>query len=83
LLISSDQTTRIHAYTDRWAEIARPQIHGYDMTCGTWLGPYRVASGADEKLTRVFDAPEGFISTLKALKMEHADAGDVGLHWQS
>lgn len=80
LTSSTDQTTRIHAYhtaSKKWAEIARPQIHGYDMTCGTWLGPYRFASGADEKLTRVFDAPEGFVQSLKSLAMEHADPGDV------
>jgi elongator complex protein 2 len=82
LTSSADQTTRIHAYrpgSKRWAEIARPQIHGYDMTCGAWLGSYRFASGADEKLTRVFDAPEGFIQSLKALGMEHGEAGDVSM----
>jgi hypothetical protein len=70
---SSDQTTRIHASTSlpgqppRWAEIARPQVHGYDLTCAAWLSPYRFASGADEKVTRVFDAPGGFVESLSSL----------------
>ena len=67
---SSDQTSRIHglcAGPSRWAEIARPQIHGYDMTDAAWLSPYRFASGADEKVTRVFDAPAGFVESLDGL----------------
>lgn len=79
---SADQTTRIHAFAQgqqskQWAEIARPQIHGYDMTTGAWLGPYRFASGADEKLTRVFDAPQGFVQSLGSLGVSHGDAEAV------
>ena len=33
-----------------WCEIARPQVHGYDMQCLSMLGRYRLASGADEKV---------------------------------
>ena len=34
-----------------WCEIARPQVHGYDMQCLSMLSRYRLASGADEKVT--------------------------------
>ncbi|ODN98383.1 elongator complex protein 2 [Cryptococcus wingfieldii CBS 7118] len=74
LSVSSDQSSRIHAQCDLpsfpqpvWAEIARPQIHGYDMTDATFISPFRFASTADEKVTRVFDAPEGFVESLRTL----------------
>ena len=33
-----------------WFEIARPQIHGYDMTCVSMTTSLQYASGADEKV---------------------------------
>lgn len=50
-----------------WAEIARPQIHGYDMADVAWISSYRLASVADEKVARVFDAPGGFVESLAGL----------------
>ena len=50
-----------------WHEIARPQVHGYDMTCLTMLGRYRFASGADEKVARIFEAPKNFLENLVSL----------------
>ena len=50
-----------------WHEIARPQVHGYDMTCLTMLGRYRFASGADEKVARIFEAPRNFLENLVSL----------------
>ena len=47
-----------------WGEIARPQIHGYDMTDAAWIGPLRFVSGAEEKVVRVFEAPSGFVDSL-------------------
>ncbi|CAB4015809.1 elongator complex 2-like, partial [Paramuricea clavata] len=53
--LSSDQTTRIHApwrrsgYKTTWHEIARPQVHGYNMQCLAMISRYSFASGADEK----------------------------------
>lgn len=76
LSVSSDQTTRAHGPWRRttngtsqtiWGEIGRPQIHGYDMTCVAFVDRLRFASGADEKIVRVFDAPQGFASSLTAL----------------
>lgn len=78
--ISLDQTTRIFAPWSRpsldnpngpevetWHEVARPQIHGYDLISSAFITPLRFVSVADEKVARVFDAPKGFIRTLKAL----------------
>ncbi|EIW70033.1 hypothetical protein TREMEDRAFT_68443 [Tremella mesenterica DSM 1558] len=72
LSVGSDQTSRIHAETSiagakRWAEIARPQIHGYDMTDCVFLNPLKFASTADEKVTRIFEAPSGFVESLHTL----------------
>ncbi|XP_014225348.1 probable elongator complex protein 2 [Trichogramma pretiosum] len=63
---SLDQTTRIHApwkldngeYS--WHQISRPQIHGYGLTSLAILGAFKFASGAEEKVIRVFEAPEVF-----------------------
>ncbi|XP_012536598.1 probable elongator complex protein 2 [Monomorium pharaonis] len=70
---STDQTTRIHApykgddLKELWHEIARPQIHGYDMSCLTMLAPHIYASGADEKVVRVFMATSAFRNRLQSL----------------
>lgn len=61
LSVSSDQTTRAYApcleeegekesRDTRWCEIARPQIHGYDMLCVCTLNPIVFVSAADEKV---------------------------------
>lgn len=52
-----------------WHEVARPQIHGYDMSCLAFVNGvhHRFVSGAEEKVIRVFDAPRTFISTLAAI----------------
>ncbi|KAL7421394.1 Elongator subunit elp2 [Cryptotrichosporon argae] len=74
LSVSSDQTARVHARaTGSWAEIARPQIHGYDMVDAAFLSPLRFASAADEKVTRVFDATTGFAQSLGALGVAHVE----------
>jgi len=71
--VSSDQTTRLHAPWKQeglqsvWCEIARPQVHGYDMQCLSMLSRYRLASGADEKVLRVFSAPRQFMETFQEL----------------
>ncbi|XP_023017207.1 elongator complex protein 2 [Leptinotarsa decemlineata] len=64
--VGSDQTTRIHGPWRKgdeevtWHEIARPQIHGYDMTSVAVLSRYKFASSAEEKIIRTFDAPTNF-----------------------
>uniref|UniRef100_A0A182QQW7 Elongator complex protein 2 n=1 Tax=Anopheles farauti TaxID=69004 RepID=A0A182QQW7_9DIPT len=71
--LSADQTTRIHApWTtgegkETWHEIGRPQVHGYDMQCLTLLSRYRLASSAEEKIIRIFQAPSNFVQNFRAL----------------
>jgi elongator complex protein 2 len=72
LSTSSDQTTRLHARWKRsnlvsWHEMARPQIHGYDLNCIDSLGASRFVSGADEKLLRVFSEPKAVANFLSKL----------------
>ncbi|KIM46249.1 hypothetical protein M413DRAFT_16963 [Hebeloma cylindrosporum] len=62
-----DQTTRIHAPVHAsqgrpsWHEIARPQVHGYDVLNVVFIDPLKFASIADEKVVRVFEAPRNFV----------------------
>lgn len=71
--VSSDQTTRIHAPWPRdgkittWHEIARPQIHGYDLSALCMLSRYRFASSAEEKIIRTFQASSNFVDNFKRL----------------
>ncbi|NWJ04994.1 ELP2 protein, partial [Crypturellus undulatus] len=69
--VGSDQTTRLFAPWKRkheakvtWHEIARPQIHGYDMRCLAMVGRFQFVSGADEKVLRVFHAPRNFVENF-------------------
>ncbi|CAE6410947.1 unnamed protein product, partial [Rhizoctonia solani] len=69
---SQDQTTRIHGPvgpSHTWHELARPQVHGYDLTDAAFVGPgaLRLISSAEEKIARVFDAPKGFVRTVRSL----------------
>ncbi|APA15152.1 hypothetical protein SS1G_08752 [Sclerotinia sclerotiorum 1980 UF-70] len=72
LSTSTDQTTRLHAQWKRdgkvsWHEMARPQIHGYDLNCIDSLGETQFVSGADEKLLRVFNEPRAVATLLNKL----------------
>ncbi|XP_072854572.2 elongator complex protein 2 isoform X1 [Pogona vitticeps] len=69
--VGSDQTTRIFAPWKRenkaevsWHEVARPQVHGYDMQCLAMIGRFKFVSGADEKVLRVFTAPRNFMENF-------------------
>ncbi|CAE6428931.1 unnamed protein product [Rhizoctonia solani] len=69
---SQDQTTRIHGpvgASRTWHELARPQVHGYDLTDAAFVGPgaLRLISSAEEKIARVFDAPKGFVRAIRSL----------------
>ncbi|CAK9809067.1 Elongator complex protein 2 [Anthophora quadrimaculata] len=73
---SADQTTRIHApwkngTIEFWHEIGRPQVHGYDISCLVMLTPYMFASGAEEKVVRIFTAPITFKNCL--MKIANVD----------
>ncbi|KIY51598.1 WD40 repeat-like protein [Fistulina hepatica ATCC 64428] len=68
----SDQTTRIHGAIPHpsgssWHEIGRPQVHGYDLTGVCFLDPLKFVSIADEKVARVFEAPNRFVSMVEGL----------------
>ncbi|KAJ3357557.1 Elongator subunit elp2 [Entophlyctis luteolus] len=67
---SLDQTSRLWGEWKRegkssWHEIARPQIHGYDLNCIAMIHKYGFVSGADEKIIRVFEASRTFLESLK------------------
>lgn len=47
--------------------MARPQIHGYDLTSVAVLSEYKFATGAEEKVIRAFTAPNNFIDNFKRL----------------
>nr|XP_020030367.1 elongator complex protein 2 isoform X3 [Castor canadensis] len=74
ITVGSDQTTRLFAPWKRkdesqvtWHEIARPQIHGYDLKCLTMISRFQFVSGADEKVLRVFSAPRNFVENFCAI----------------
>lgn len=73
LSVSLDQTARVLAPSQQrgsWHEISRAQVHGYDLNCACFLlgsssssddaarTNDRFVSGADEKILRVFEAPD-------------------------
>lgn len=84
LTVSVDQTCRLwgmvpsatNTNTEKergvWVELARPQVHGYDLSAVTSLStpkhPHLIVTGADEKEMRVFDAPLTTLRTLKAVR---------------
>ncbi|PJF17379.1 hypothetical protein PSACC_02869 [Paramicrosporidium saccamoebae] len=79
---SLDKTTRIFAprLDGDWNEIARPQIHGYDMQAISVLDSGHFLSAGDEKILRSFEAPKSFSIRLKCMngaaleENEHAEA---------
>ncbi|KAJ2683875.1 Elongator subunit elp2 [Coemansia spiralis] len=72
LSVSTDQTARLYAPVARgWREIARPQIHGYDMRCAAFVSPFIYVSGSDEMVLRVFTATQQFVASWQALT--HSD----------
>lgn len=89
LSAGSDQTTRLHAEWKRdcgssWHELARPQIHGYDLNCLDSISHAQFVSGGDEKLLRVFDEPRataGLLQTLCGIRAlgrkEMPEAADI------
>uniref|UniRef100_A0A8C6REN7 Elongator complex protein 2 n=1 Tax=Nannospalax galili TaxID=1026970 RepID=A0A8C6REN7_NANGA len=74
ITVGTDQTTRLFAPWKRedqsqvtWHEIARPQIHGYDLKCLAMIDRFQFVSGADEKVLRVFSAPRNFVESFCAI----------------
>lgn len=78
---SADQTTRLVVkHSSTYQEISRPQVHGYDMNCLSLLKnqgfeadnnlPFRLISGGDEKVIRLFEAPYSFVKRFNCLSDE-------------
>lgn len=75
LLSSSlDKTTRLYApwltgtsSSRGWYEMARPQIHGYDMMSVRSLAPNLFVSAGDEKVLRVFSLTKSVATLLHNL----------------
>uniref|UniRef100_A0A8D0H7Y5 Elongator complex protein 2 n=1 Tax=Sphenodon punctatus TaxID=8508 RepID=A0A8D0H7Y5_SPHPU len=74
ITVGADQTTRIfapwkkkHQAEVTWHEIARPQVHGYDLQCVVMTGRFQFVSGADEKVLRVFTAPRNFVENFSSI----------------
>jgi elongator complex protein 2 len=75
--VSADQTCRIFAPLLRttgaspiWKEVSRPQIHGYDLNCvvqAPQRGVHTLYTAGEEKLIRVFDAPNSVLRGLEKL----------------
>lgn len=65
---SVDKTTRIWApwssLGGKWYEIARPQIHGYEMQAVDMADATHFLSIGDEKIIRAFEAPNSFSRRL-------------------
>ncbi|XP_028908873.1 elongator complex protein 2 isoform X1 [Ornithorhynchus anatinus] len=71
ITVGTDQTTRLFAPWKRnkqaqvtWHELARPQVHGFDMKCLAMIGRFQFVTGADEKVLRVFAAPRNFVENF-------------------
>ncbi|CAN7937261.1 unnamed protein product [Ixodes hexagonus] len=86
LSCSKDKTTRLHApwvtpTGTSWKEIARPQVHGYDMSCISSIGQLRFVSGADEKVLRAFEGTRNFIDNFKRIShvdvLQHSDIKEL------
>ena len=72
-----DQTTRIHGpitnvdiASQTWIELARPQVHGYNVHDVVFLNALKFVSIADEKVARVFEAPRTFVTLVENLGIE-------------
>ncbi|GBP43642.1 Probable elongator complex protein 2 [Eumeta japonica] len=86
--VSTDQTTRLHAPWHhnsgiQWHEIARPQVHGYDMSSLAIVSSTVFVSGAEEKVIRAFRAPQNFLQnfcniTTEKLTEIHTEEGPEG-----
>ncbi|DAZ98699.1 TPA: hypothetical protein N0F65_006731 [Lagenidium giganteum] len=79
LSVSLDQTARILAPAGNratsWHEVSRSQVHGYDINCACFLRAStdpryndRYVCGADEKILRVFEAPDATQQLVRQLR---------------
>jgi elongator complex protein 2 len=85
ITVSNDQTCRVWAplrpsSVDVWIEIARPQVHGYNISTVTSLSTrghkHFLVTGADEKELRAFDATQSFLRTLRLISRQRSSGDD-------
>jgi elongator complex protein 2 len=77
-----DKTTRIWSKhpLESWCEVARPQIHGYEMQALAMLDETHFLSAGDEKILRCFQAPISFTQRLALFTGDgDGDSGDVNV----
>lgn len=77
--VSLDKTCRIWFPSwmeQRLIEVARPQIHGYEMRSICVLNAEHTLSIADEKILRSFEAPPSFVRRLELLACSPKSQGD-------
>ncbi|XP_040581594.1 elongator complex protein 2 [Lepeophtheirus salmonis] len=82
LSVSSDQTTRIHApwqssFGVQWHEIARPNVHGHDLSCLAVLSDHSFVLGAEEKVVRAFQATRNFLVNLSLITKKNLDRSEI------
>lgn len=64
-----------------WHELGRPQVHGYDLLDAVFVDDLKLASIADEKVVRIFEAPRPFVDTLETLGVSSfAEAEVLKIH---
>jgi len=84
--VSLDQTTRMFGEWVRdgvrtWHEVARPQIHGYDLNTISTLKEWKFVSGADEKVIRVFQTSKSVADLICRLgDIKATDTQVLSLH---
>jgi elongator complex protein 2 len=86
LSVSADQTTRLYAPLMDFAgygELARPQVHGHDMHCCACVTSGCFVSAGDEKLLRVFRAPQAFVDSWRRLCAVDGDDQLFAAGWSS
>jgi len=73
--VSLDQSARLFACVEksssRWLELARPQVHGYDLVCCAFCSSTNqrqfYVSGGAEKVLRAFQPPDAFWNSLSQM----------------
>lgn len=66
--------------TCQWHELARPQVHGYDLAALSLVSPTLLVSAAEEKVVRVFRAPTNFLANYKSIVGEALEAEVEGTY---